>query len=94
MFLIPLFILQHLLYLFYNLHILIVYLKLLHFCFSIRLNYSLDLLQEQAGNPAMWLSASEASSQTYEDVADRLHVDVRHGLSWQEATRRRQIAGY
>jgi Ca2+-transporting ATPase len=49
---------------------------------------------EQASGAAMWLTASEASSIRHEDIADRLHVDVRHGLSWQEATHRRQIAGY
>lgn len=42
----------------------------------------------------MWLAASEASSLSGEEVADRLRVDVRKGLSWQEAAHRRQIAGY
>lgn len=41
----------------------------------------------------MWLAASEASSLSGDEVADRLRVDVRKGLSWQEATHRRQIAG-
>lgn len=42
----------------------------------------------------MWLAASEASNLTYEEVAGRLRVDVRQGLTWQEAGKRRQIAGY
>lgn len=41
----------------------------------------------------MWLAASEASSLRYEEIADRLRVDIRKGLSWQEATDRRKIAG-
>lgn len=41
----------------------------------------------------MWLAASEASSLEYEEVASRLRVDVRQGLTWQEATHRRQISG-
>lgn len=42
----------------------------------------------------MWLSASEASSLGAEEVASRLRVEVRQGLSWQEATYRRQLSGY
>lgn len=42
----------------------------------------------------MWLTASEASSLGYEEVSDRLRVDIRKGLTWQEATLRRQLAGY
>lgn len=41
----------------------------------------------------MWLAASEASNLAYEEVAGRLRVDVRQGLTWQEANKRRQIAG-
>ncbi|XP_050296052.1 calcium-transporting ATPase type 2C member 1 isoform X1 [Anthonomus grandis grandis] len=41
-----------------------------------------------------WLTATEASSLTCEEVAQRLEVDVRKGLTWQDATKRRQISGY
>lgn len=41
----------------------------------------------------MWLAASEASSLGYEEVCSRLRVDVRQGLTWQEAAHRRQITG-
>lgn len=42
----------------------------------------------------MWITAAEACTFGYEEVADRLNVDVRLGLTWQEATHRRQIVGY
>ncbi|KAL1505606.1 hypothetical protein ABEB36_005134 [Hypothenemus hampei] len=41
-----------------------------------------------------WVAASEASSLTYEEVAQRLEVDVRRGLTSQDAIKRRQISGY
>lgn len=41
----------------------------------------------------MWLSANESSSLGAEEVASRLRVEVRQGLSWQEANYRRQLAG-
>ncbi|XP_076274414.1 secretory pathway calcium atpase isoform X2 [Rhynchophorus ferrugineus] len=41
-----------------------------------------------------WLTASEASSLEHKAVAERLEVDVSKGISWQEATQRRQICGY
>ncbi|XP_018573940.1 calcium-transporting ATPase type 2C member 1 isoform X1 [Anoplophora glabripennis] len=55
-----------------------------------------DLIHRTAedNKEAMWLTASEASSLRYEEVSDRLRVDIRKGLSWQEATDRRKIAGY
>lgn len=42
----------------------------------------------------MWLNTAEASACSAEEVAGRLRVDPRLGLSWQEATYRRQLAGY
>ncbi|XP_060535809.1 calcium-transporting ATPase type 2C member 1 isoform X2 [Cylas formicarius] len=47
-----------------------------------------------AATTPMWLAASEASSLSYEEVAQRLEVDVLKGLTWQEATQRRQFSGY
>lgn len=41
----------------------------------------------------MWLSTSEASNLGAEEVSSRLRVDTRHGLRWEEATHRRQLAG-
>ncbi|XP_048526584.1 calcium-transporting ATPase type 2C member 1 isoform X2 [Dendroctonus ponderosae] len=41
-----------------------------------------------------WVAASEASSLSYEEVAQRLDVDVEKGLTWQDATKRRQLSGY
>lgn len=48
---------------------------------------------QEVTDAVMWLAASEASNLSYEEVASRLRVDVRQGLTWQEATKRRQIAG-
>ncbi|XP_050499261.1 calcium-transporting ATPase type 2C member 1 isoform X4 [Diabrotica virgifera virgifera] len=42
----------------------------------------------------LWLTASEASSLGYEEVAERLRVDIRKGLGWQEANDRRTVSGY
>lgn len=42
----------------------------------------------------MWLSTAEASSLGAEEVSSRLRVEVRQGLRWDEATHRRQLAGY
>lgn len=52
------------------------------------------LLQTEKDNAGLWLTASEASSLSYDEVAERLRVDVRKGLSWQEATERRKTLGY
>ncbi|XP_063535847.1 calcium-transporting ATPase type 2C member 1 [Cydia strobilella] len=41
----------------------------------------------------MWISAVEGSILTWEEVADRLHVDVRRGLSWREANDRMNFVG-
>ncbi|XP_076621461.1 secretory pathway calcium atpase [Colletes latitarsis] len=45
-------------------------------------------------NPEMWLTTNEAASLGAEEVAARLHVDIRRGLWWQEADHRRQLVGY
>lgn len=42
----------------------------------------------------MWLTTSESGSLGGEEVAARLHVDVRTGLWWQEADHRRQLVGF
>lgn len=42
----------------------------------------------------MWLSTGDASTLGAEEVSGRLRVEVRQGLSWQEATHRRQLSGY
>lgn len=49
---------------------------------------------EEPQNGIMWLSTSDASALGAEEVASRLRVEVRQGLSWQEATHRRQLSGY
>lgn len=41
----------------------------------------------------MWISAVESSILTWEEVADRLHVDTRRGLSWREANDRINFVG-
>lgn len=42
----------------------------------------------------MWLTTAEAASLGAEEVAARLHVDVRTGLWWQEADHRKQLVGF
>lgn len=42
----------------------------------------------------MWLTTAEATSLGTEEVAARLHVDIRTGLWWQEADHRRQLVGF
>ncbi|CAG9782092.1 unnamed protein product [Diatraea saccharalis] len=46
-----------------------------------------------AGAGDMWISAVESSILTWEEVADRLKVDVRRGLSWREANDRINFVG-
>ncbi|KAL0822277.1 hypothetical protein ABMA28_004390 [Loxostege sticticalis] len=46
-----------------------------------------------AGAGDMWLSAVESSILTWEEVAERLNVDVRRGLSWREANDRMNFVG-
>ncbi|XP_013136423.1 PREDICTED: calcium-transporting ATPase type 2C member 1 [Papilio polytes] len=41
----------------------------------------------------MWISAVESSILAWEEVSDRLHVDVRRGLSWREANDRMNFVG-
>lgn len=50
--------------------------------------------EEEEEKPDMWLSAAEACVLGTDEVSSRLRVDVRQGLSWQDATYRRQLAGY
>lgn len=45
-------------------------------------------------NLEMWLTTNKAASLGSEEVAARLHVDIRTGLWWQEADHRRQLVGY
>ncbi|KOC61582.1 Calcium-transporting ATPase type 2C member 1 [Habropoda laboriosa] len=42
----------------------------------------------------MWLTTAESASLGAEEVAARLHVDIRTGLWWQEADHRRQLVGF
>lgn len=42
----------------------------------------------------MWFTTAESASLGAEEVAARLHVDVRMGLQWQEADHRRQLVGF
>lgn len=42
----------------------------------------------------MLLSTSESSVYTADEVAGRLHVDIRSGLRWPEAKQRAKIIGY
>ncbi|XP_022904126.1 calcium-transporting ATPase type 2C member 1 isoform X2 [Onthophagus taurus] len=42
----------------------------------------------------MWINTVEASAMGAEEVSARLRVEVRQGLSWQEANYRRQLIGY
>lgn len=42
----------------------------------------------------MWITTAEAASDGAEVVASRLQVDIRNGLWWSEAERRRHTTGY
>lgn len=55
-------------------------------------NAILDEGKEQ--DSEMWLTTAESASLGAEEVAARLHVDVRTGLRWQEADHRRQLTGF
>ncbi|XP_072947755.1 calcium-transporting ATPase type 2C member 1 [Epargyreus clarus] len=46
-----------------------------------------------AGAGAMWISAVESSILSWEEVSERLEVDVRRGLSWREANDRMNFVG-
>ncbi|KAF2898776.1 hypothetical protein ILUMI_07399 [Ignelater luminosus] len=54
---------------------------------------SLIVNSEDQGSDIMWLSTGDASTLGAEEVAARLRVETRQGLSWQEATHRRQLSG-
>ncbi|XP_037294710.1 calcium-transporting ATPase type 2C member 1 isoform X1 [Manduca sexta] len=51
------------------------------------------LIDVSAGAGDMWISAVESSILTWEEVAERLNVDVRRGLSWREANDRMNFVG-
>lgn len=51
------------------------------------------LFQTDKDSAGLWLTASEASSLGYEEVSERLRVDISKGLNWQEATERRKVSG-
>ncbi|XP_044766962.1 calcium-transporting ATPase type 2C member 1 isoform X3 [Coccinella septempunctata] len=53
-----------------------------------------EVITDNNAGSIMWMTASEASSLTAEEVGERLNVDINKGLSWQEANRRRQFSGY
>lgn len=42
----------------------------------------------------MWLLTTDASALGAEEVAGRLQVDLRTGLSWQEVNHRKQLFGH
>lgn len=46
------------------------------------------------GGSTMWLTTSEASKLTIEEVNNRLQVNLRNGLWWDEADQRRKLFGY
>lgn len=52
------------------------------------------MLKDKDQDSKMWLTTAEAASLGAEEVAARLHVDVRTGLWWQEADQRRQLVGF
>ncbi|KAJ8713681.1 hypothetical protein PYW07_014051 [Mythimna separata] len=51
------------------------------------------LIDVSAGAGDMWISAVESSILAWEEVAERLNVDVRRGLSWREANDRMNFVG-
>lgn len=53
-----------------------------------------SFFKHQEHDAKMWLTTAEAASLGAEEVAARLHVDVRTGLKWQEADHRRQLTGF
>ncbi|KAG7197383.1 hypothetical protein KM043_018489 [Ampulex compressa] len=59
-----------------------------------RENENAVLKEGKDQNSEMWLTTGEAASLGAEEVAARLHVDIRSGLWWQEADHRRQLAGF
>lgn len=52
------------------------------------------LFKDKEQDSEMWLTTAESASLGAEEVAARLHVDVRTGLRWQEADHRRQLTGF
>lgn len=51
-------------------------------------------MQEKKEEAEMWLTTSVSASLGAEEVAARLHVDPKTGLSWPEAEQRRSLVGY
>jgi len=50
--------------------------------------------KDKEHNSEMWLTTAESASLGAEEVAARLHVDVRTGLRWQEVDHRRELIGF
>lgn len=59
-----------------------------------RKEHDADLKEDKGQDNKMWLTTAEAASLGADEVAARLHVDVRTGLWWQEADQRRQLVGF
>lgn len=57
-------------------------------------NENATLNEDKEQDSEMWLTTAESASLGAEEVAARLHVDVRTGLRWQEADHRRQLTGF
>ncbi|EZA51926.1 hypothetical protein DMN91_007577 [Ooceraea biroi] len=57
-------------------------------------NENASLEEGKEHNSEMWLTTAESASLGAEEVAARLHVDVRTGLRWQEVDHRRQLTGF
>ncbi|XP_011876374.1 PREDICTED: calcium-transporting ATPase type 2C member 1 isoform X1 [Vollenhovia emeryi] len=57
-------------------------------------NDDATLNEDKEQDSEMWLTTGESASLGAEEVAARLHVDVRTGLRWQEADHRRQLTGF
>ncbi|XP_017794138.1 PREDICTED: calcium-transporting ATPase type 2C member 1 [Habropoda laboriosa] len=57
-------------------------------------NENIPVKEGKDSTPTMWLTTAESASLGAEEVAARLHVDIRTGLWWQEADHRRQLVGF
>lgn len=57
-------------------------------------NKNAPVKEDKDQTSIMWLTTAEAASLGAEEVAARLHVDVRTGLWWQEADHRKQLVGF
>lgn len=57
-------------------------------------NKNAPVKEDKEKTSVMWLTTAEAASLGAEEVAARLHVDIRTGLWWQEADHRKQLVGF